>query len=456
MRYVEGEISGWGRYPRSVCHLYRPERCSSLQALIDSKQEPSWIGRGLGRSYGDAASNSDQGVILCQRLDRFLGFDPDSGRLHCEAGVSLAEILQAFLPRGWFLPVSPGTRLVSAGGAVAADIHGKNHHRDGCFSRHLEQIELWTADGQILTCSPQQHRDVFEATCGGMGLTGFIRSVALRLIPVETAWMRVNLHRTRDLDETLEALQEADEHRYSVAWLDALAKGRSLGRGIVMAGEHASVEELTPRRRRHPLRLAEKRPLPIPFNMPHLLLNRFTVGMFNRLYYRRAPRSPATRLIDIDRFFYPLDALQHWNRLYGKRGFLQYQCLFPPQQSRGGLIELIDRFRRAGHASFLTVLKRFGEEAGPLSFPQPGHTLALDVANTGPELLEFLEEMDQLVLKKGGRVYLAKDARLSPQSFRQMYPRYPEWLAVKRRLDPENRFSSDLSRRLGIGEEAAS
>lgn len=456
MRFVEREISGWGQYPRRVCRLFRPERCSSLQALIDSKQEPSWIGRGLGRSYGDAALNSDQGVILGQRLDRFLGFNPTTGLLQCEAGVSLADILGFFLPRGWFLPVSPGTQLVSLGGAVAADIHGKNHHRDGSFSRHLEQIELWTADGQRLICSAEQHRDVFEATCGGMGLTGFIRSVALRLIPVETAWMRVRFHRTRDLDETLQALQEADRHQYSVAWLDTLASGRSLGRGIVMAGEHARVEELNPSQRRHPLQLAAKRPLPVPFNLPHQLLNRFTVGMFNRLYYRRAPRNPVTRLVDINSFFYPLDALRHWNRLYGKRGFLQYQCLFPPQQSREGLIEVIDRFRRAGHASFLTVLKRFGEEAGPLSFPQPGHTLALDVANTGPELLEFLDEMDRLVLEKGGRVYLAKDARLSPQSFRQMYPRYPEWLAVKQRLDPENRFSSDLSRRLKIGEEDVS
>ena len=453
MRYVEQEISGWGRFPRRVCRLYRPERSSTLKALIQSSREESWIGRGLGRSYGDAALNSDQGVILCERLDRFLGFDPDSGRLHCEAGVSLGDILEFFLPRGWFLPVTPGTRFVTVAGAVAADIHGKNHHRDGALSRHLEQIELWTADGQSLICSPQEQRDVFEATAGGMGLTGFIRSAVLRLIPVETAWMRVSYRRTSNLDETLQALQEADRQHYSVAWLDMLAGGRSLGRGIVMGGEHARIDQLNSPRRSHPLSPPAKRRLPVPFNLPGLLLNRYSVGLFNSFYYRRAPSQPTTKLVDINSYFYPLDALQNWNRLYGKRGFLQYQCLFPPQQSRKGLTEVIQRFRQAGHASFLTVLKRFGEEAGPLSFPQPGHTLSLDIPHRGRKLLDFLEEIDQLVLEMGGRVYLAKDARLSPQSFRQMYPRYPEWLQVKRRLDPENRIASDLSRRLQIGQE---
>lgn len=452
MRPVQRQISGWGRYPRSQARLYRPEKIATLGRLIAAPPEDSLLARGLGRSYGDAALNSKGGTVLSSRLDRLLEFDQESGVLRAEAGVSFAEILRLFVPRGFFLPVTPGTQQVSLGGAIASDVHGKNHHLDGPLSRHLLSIELLDGQGRELSLSPERDAQAFHATAGGMGLTGFITSAAIRLRRIETAFISAERTRSRDLDETMRLLEEFDGRwRYTVAWLDTLAKGGSLGRGVVMGGEHARLDQLDSRRRGRPLDLPARSTLSVPFDAPGLLLNPFSIRLFNQLYYRRAPARIQGELVDLRSFFHPLDALRDWNRLYGRRGFLQYQFVLPPCQSRPGLIEVLERFSQAGIPSFLSVLKRFGEEAGPLSFPCPGYTLTLDIPARLRSLEQFLDSIDRIIVRRGGRVYLAKDARLKPDAAEAMYPRLAQWLQVKQRLDPQGLFASDLSRRLGFG-----
>jgi decaprenylphospho-beta-D-ribofuranose 2-oxidase len=446
---VVGPLSGWGRFPVETCRTFRPERRASLAAILDSSAETSYIARGLGRSYGDAALNSGAGVISFERLNRMIGFDPDGGILECEAGVSLAEILDCFVPRGWFLPVTPGTRFVTLGGAIAHDVHGKNHHRVGAISNFILDFHLQTAQGEILVCSPRENPEVFWATVGGAGLTGLILTARLRLQRVETAYVVVDYLNVSNFEEALDAMAESDHlYEFSVAWIDCLARGKALGRSVLMRANPAarsdlpagSVDPLS--RRRHPERS-------LPFDFPSALLNPLTVGAFNALFYS-LHRTVSGRLVDIDSFFYPLDAIRHWNRMYGRRGFVQYQIAFPPEASRTGLAKVLERVSASGRGSFLGVLKSFGSaSAGLLSFPFPGYTLALDLP-VGDGLVPFLRELDRLVLDGGGRVYLAKDAVTTRETFAAMYPRLDEFRAIKARLDPGNRLSSSQARRVGI------
>ena len=445
---VAGPLSGWGRFPVEECRTFRPERRAGLAAILDSGAEPSYIARGLGRSYGDAALNGGAGVICFERLNRMIAFDPDGGVLECEAGVSLAEILDCFLPRGWFLPVTPGTRFVTLGGAIAHDVHGKNHHRVGAISNFILDFRLQTARGEILACSPRENTEVFWATVGGAGLTGLILTARLRLQRVETAHVVVDYLKVPHFEEALDAMAESDHlYEFSVAWIDCLARGKALGRSVLMRANPAARSDLParadPLSRRRPSERA------LPFDFPSGLLNPLTVGAFNELFYR-LHRTASGRLADIDSFFYPLDAIAHWNRMYGRRGFVQYQIVFPPETSRTGLAKVLERVSGSGRGSFLGVLKSFGSaSAGLLSFPFPGHTLALDLP-VSDGLVPFLRELDRLVLDCGGRVYLAKDAVTTRESFAAMYPRLEEFRAIKARLDPDNRFSSSQARRVGI------
>jgi FAD/FMN-containing dehydrogenase len=450
-RHVDRPIAGWGNFPVQPAHLYRPEKLAGVREVVKNAPDASLIPRGLGRSYGDAAINENGGVLLFERIDRMLEFDGSSGVLRAEGGVSLADILAAMLPRGFFLPVTPGTKFVTLAGAIAADVHGKNHHRDGCISAFVDSLELMDARGEVIRCSREENADVFWATVGGMGLTGVILSATLRLRRVESAYVTVDYQRAENFERAIELFAAGDkDYPYSVAWIDCSAGGESLGRSVLMRGDTTPVTQLGSARAKSPLTLLRrKRNRSIPFNMPAMMLNRFSVRAFNALYYAR--HGDGRRIVDYDSFFYPLDSIAHWNRMYGRRGFIQYQAVFPLESARAGLKRLLEQISASGKASFLAVLKTFGpQNQGMLSFPREGLTLALDFANTGQSLRDLASAMDRTVLDHGGRVYLAKDAWLDREGFKTMYPRLEEFRAVKARLDPNNRFSSSQSRRLGI------
>ncbi|MGO8790922.1 MAG: FAD-binding oxidoreductase [Terriglobia bacterium] len=442
-------LSGWGRYPVESCHVFRPEKRSELAATLASGLQTSYIPRGLGRSYGDAALNENGGVIWDVRLNRFLSFDSATGVLECESGVSLAEIIQYFLPRGWFLSVTPGTKFVTVGGAIAADIHGKNHHKEGSFSNFVLDIRLLTSSGEVLLCSPSSNPEIFWATVGGMGLTGIVLSARLRLRRVDSAYVFVDFHKAPNLEDALATMDASDErYDYSVAWIDGLATGKSMGRSVLMRGNHAAAAEL-PSRIRQALAAPTIPQWNLFLDFPSWILNRLTVKAFNTAYYtvhRTAPR----QLVSFEKFFYPLDAINQWNRMYGKRGFVQYQIALPQASGRAGLGTILDRLARSGRASFLAVLKRFGD-AGPglLSFPLRGYTLALDIP-AAPGLVPFLHDLDRMTLDHGGRIYLAKDAVLRAEDFAAMYPKLEAFRAIQRKLDPRGLFSSSLARRLKI------
>jgi FAD/FMN-containing dehydrogenase len=450
--FVTRPLSGWGRFPVECCKVYRPESRRHLAAILESNALPSLISYGLGRSYGDAALNKDGGVICHTRLNRFLAFDAQAGVLECEAGVSLAEILHYFQPRGFFLPVTPGTKFVTVGGAIAADVHGKNHHQDGTFGNFVLDFKLLTPNGETLCCAPDSNSEVFWAALGGMGLTGVILSARIKLRPVQSAYVLVGYQKAENLEDALERMTESDvRYQYSVAWIDCLATGRQIGRAVLMRGNHAKASEL-PGSIRKPLAQPPFRRCTLPFDFPSLALNSLTVRAFNAFYYR-AHRSAALQLVDLEKFFYPLDAIHHWNRLYGRRGFVQYQVALPLDGGLQGLKEVLTQLARSRRASFLAVLKRFGKpNRGLLSFPIQGYTLALDLPVTRG-LVPFLHELDRVVLNYGGRIYLAKDAVMTSQTFAAMYPMLEQFRAIKSRLDPRGLLSSSLGRRLAIVEK---
>ncbi|HEV7860904.1 MAG TPA: FAD-binding oxidoreductase [Pyrinomonadaceae bacterium] len=440
-------MSGWGRYPRALSAVV----CPSSLSEVEPPATGHMIAHGQGRSYGDAALVQNGVLMLTERLDRVICFDEETGLLRAEAGMTLDQILEAFVSRGWFPPVTPGTKFVSLGGCVAADVHGKNHHRDGTFGSYVRELEVVLADGSRRVCSPLEDAELFWATVGGMGLTGIITVVALQLIPVESAHVSVQHHRAKDLDASLKLLEDsATDDRYTVAWIDCLAGGRALGRSVLMRGHHATRAEL-PAQVTEPLRLKTQGQRNLPFDFPDWVLNPLTMSAFNNLYYWRQGARKRPFITSCETFFYPLDIIGNWNRMYGKRGFVQYQCVFPTQTARRGLQTLLEKLSASRRASFLAVLKRFGPESqGLLSFPLEGYTLSLDLPLGDAALFPFLDQLDAIVLEHGGRVYLAKDARLKTETFQAMYPRLPAWKRIKARVDPLNRFTSDLARRLGL------
>lgn len=443
-------IAGWGNFPVESCEVYRPEALSDLQEIVSRAPERNLIARGLGRSYGDAALNRDSGVILSNQFDRMLGFDEESGVLHCQSAVSLAEIIELFLPRGFFFPVTPGTKFISIGGAIASDVHGKNHHANGSMGEFVVDLHLLTASGAIVRCSRDENTDLFWATIGGMGLTGVILDARIRLQRVDTAYMNVQNERAANIDVALERFFETDhEFAYAVAWIDCLATGNSLGRSVLMRANHASLEDLPVNLRAHPCQFKEGIKPTVPFTFPDFALNPYSMKCFNIGF--NAIHSDASKVVACDSYFYMLDRINHWNRIYGKRGVVQYQIALPPESSRAALIEILEKLTASNRGSFLAVLKTFGPPSkGLLSFPIQGFTLALDLPYTGTDLIAELQEIDQIVLKAGGRVYLAKDACLSGDVFAQMYPNLEQFREVKASVDPEQRFSSSQAHRLGI------
>lgn len=433
------KIANWGLYPVREAALHRP-RQEQLNRLLD---EHNLIARGMGRSYGDASLAPH--ILSTLPWDRLLAFDEARGILQCEAGVRFDTLIDVFLPRGWFLPVTPGTKFITVGGALAADIHGKNHHVAGSFADHVVSVDLLLPDGEIAHCNHEENADLFHATAGGMGLTGFILCVRFRLQRVPSAFIARQTLRARNLGE-LTALCEAHcDATYSVAWLDCLQRGKQLGRGALFLGEHAA--NLPKRLAPAPYRLPKKRPKTVPFFLPSLVLNRYSVKLFNSAYYAAKPSKPRQDLVDLDTFFYPLDSIHHWNRIYGRRGFVQYQCVLPASTGKAALHSLLDRIAATGSGSFLAVLKLFGPGREWLSFPMAGYTLALDFPATA-RVFRLLDELDRDVVAAGGRLYLAKDARMQPDTLRAGYPDLTRFLELKQRIDPHNRLASDLSRRL--------
>ena len=440
------KLSGWGRYPVLDCRLEHLRGREGLPDLLE--RSPTLIARGNGRSYGDAALNPDLTLSML-KMDRMQSFDEETGLLTCEAGVLLADILDVFVPRGWFPPVVPGTKFVTVGGMIAADVHGKNHHQDSSFGAHVESLLLVTADGETRTCSRAENTDLFRATLGGMGLTGVILSASFRLKPIETAFIMEETLATRDLDETMILLETSRNWPYSAAWIDCLARGSKQGRSLLMRGRFMERHALLPQLMSDPLRLVIARQFTVPVDAPAMLLNRLTIRVFNELYYRSGATLSRTRPIHFDRFFFPLDRLREWNRLYGRRGFVQHQCVLPKGESSTGIRAILDRISTVGQGSFLAVIKLFGPAGeGLLSFPMEGYTLTLDFPiRTGTPAL--LITLDEIVHRHGGRVYLAKDACCTSERVRRGYPRYVAFSTIRTEmacLTPK--FASALSRRL--------
>jgi decaprenylphospho-beta-D-ribofuranose 2-oxidase len=384
---------------------------------------------------------------MTRRLDRFLAFDETTGLLETEPGASFADLLDCFLPRGWLAPATPGTAFATLGGAVANDIHGKNHDRMGSFGDHLAWIDLLLPSGETRRVTPQQDPQLFEATVGGLGLTGVIAGLGLRMMRVPSPAVRVRERRCRDLDAFLAALAEARARAtYSVGWIDGVAKGSALGRGILEEAEPEADGALAE---------PAGRALRVPLDFPGFVLNGATVALFNAAYYRRVPSGGRERIEGYRRFLYPLDSLRDWNRIYGSGGFYQFQCVLPDESAPRGLRRMLEEIASSGRASFLAVLKTLGGEGrGFLSFPMRGHTLALDFPRR-PGAEELLARLERLTLDHGGRIYLAKDAALSAEGFRAMYPRLSEFRAVLERVDPQRRMNSDMARRLAIRDGGA-
>lgn len=444
-------VSGWGRTAPTTARLVRPRTQEEAVTAVRDCGERGGIPRGLGRAYGDAAQNAGGAVFDMTGLDRVRAIDADAGTVVCDAGVSLHRLMEVLLPLGWFVPVTPGTRYVTVGGAIGADIHGKNHHVSGSFSRHVLAMDLLTADGTVHTVTPGT--PLFDATAGGMGLTGMILSATVRLQPVETSLMSVDTERATDLDDLMARLAATDHrYRYSVAWIDLLARGAAMGRSVLTRGDHAPLEALPARARarRAPLAFRPGQLPAAPSFVPEGLLGKASVGLFNELWYRKAPRSRTGELQKISTFFHPLDGVPHWNRVYGRSGFVQYQFVVGYGKEEA-LRHIVRRISERGCPSFLAVLKRFGEgDPGWLSFPMPGWTLALDIPANLPGLGTFLDELDEEVAAAEGRVYLAKDSRLRPEMLAAMYPRLDDFRALRADLDPRGVFRSDLSRRLAL------
>ncbi|UWU77011.1 FAD-binding oxidoreductase [Bradyrhizobium huanghuaihaiense] len=436
-------VSGWGRFPVVDTDLLRPR---SFEAVGDAVADVTGsVARGNGRAYGDAAIGAARTVGMTG-FDRIRSFDPATGRIRLEAGVLLADLIDTFGPRGFLPFVVPGTRFVSVGGAIASDVHGKNHHCEGGFGRYLDSILLRTGQGETIEVSREQNSDAFFATVGGMGLTGVILEATMRLRPVETGWIRERVISASDLDAAMRALDAGDTATYSVAWIDCAARGRSLGRSLIYLGEHANRDELADGADAFPV--GKDPGLSVPIDMPSMTLNRYSIRAFNELYYRMgARRAGGSHVVSLYPYFFPLDSLSDWNRIYGKRGFLQHQCVIPEAGARAVLGDILERVARRGDASFLAVLKKLGQGDGLLSFPLPGYTLALDFPVKG-DILDFLDEIDRLVVAAGGRLYLAKDARQSRATFEAGYPALRRFNAIRKSLDPNGNIRSKLSQRL--------
>lgn len=440
-------ISNWGNYPSIDARMASFGEARDLVRILEDFKD--MISRGLGRSYGD--SSLSKRIVSILRFNRMLAFDKKEGIFTCESGTSLRDILDVVVPAGWFLPVTPGTKHVTIGGAIASDVHGKNHHLEGSFSDHITSMEVMLSSGEIVTVTRDDQDSLFRAICGGMGLTGVILQATLKLRKIETVYIRQTVIKARSLEEILDLFECHGSAMYSVAWIDCLSPGKNMGRSVLMIGHHASVDEIQGFGiDNEPFLLKRKRKIKVPFSLPGFVLNRSSAKIFNSFYYSRHQGETDSLLVDYDRFFYPLDAIESWNRVYGSRGFMQYQCVLPKDESRKGLARMLHEIGRSGEGVFLAVLKLFGKGNNNfLSFPMEGYTLAMDFPVTSG-LFALLDKLDEIVLEFGGKVYLAKDARMEKRMFMNTYRFAEDFMTVKGRFDPGCKFRSIQSRRVGI------
>lgn len=430
------KIYGWGRYPQQDAYLHAPPSSASLE--FTAKQQDSVLARGMGRSYGDSANALN--VLQTTFINHFIEFDKATGKLTAEAGITLREILEVIVPSGWFLPVTPGTSYVTLGGAIASDVHGKNHHIAGTFGQHVKSLSMLLGTGEVVTTSPQHHADLFHATCGGMGLTGIILSATIQLLPIRSCLISQKTIKADCIEAACEAFESNSDASYSVAWIDCLSKGKSLGRSVIMLGEHAAQGGLD---------IDIRQKVSVPFSTPSALLNSVTMKAFNAAYWHKSNNNE-TQTVTLMPYFYPLDTIGEWNRFYGKKGFLQFQCVVPKLDGIANMRRLLTEISNSGEGSFLAVLKQFGiANENLLSFPTEGYTLALDF-KASEAVIKTLKKLEAMVVEMGGRLYLTKDAVMQESTFKATYPNWEKFEVVREQYGAVGKFSSAQSKRLGI------
>ncbi|PCI86997.1 MAG: FAD-linked oxidase [Hyphomicrobiales bacterium] len=430
-------INSWGNYPKINNNSIKFNTIDDLKNQLKNHSEI--IACGNNRSYGDSALSNN--IIQVKPFNKFLDFDQKAGVLHIQAGVLLADIIKYFVPRGWFLKIVPGTKFITIGGAIASDVHGKNHHIDGCFSESTLEFSLMLPDGQIKLCSPSKNQDLFRATCGGMGLTGVILDAKISLRKINSKFISQTTIKTENLEDTFAAFEKYNSEKYNFAWIDCFARGKNLGRSIMTIGDFADDGQLD---------YIPSQKINIPFFLPNFTINKFTAGMFNKLYYYQTKQQISHQKLDLDAYFFPLDGIDNLNRVWGKSGFLQYQCILPKETAFVGLTELIECISRTKLGSHLSVLKKHGKaNENYLSFPLEGYSLALDFKmNNG--LFKHLDHLDQILQKYGGRIYLTKDARVSKQVFERGYPNIEKFRELRKKYKMSQKFNSLQSHRLGL------
>lgn len=401
------KVTNWGNFPIVEKEMRSEDSFRKIKEFVQNHNEV--IARGNGRCYGDASLG--ESIFSTKKLNKFISFDRLNGIIECESGVLLSDVLEISVPQGYFLYVTPGTKLISIGGAIASDVHGKNHHSEGCFSEYVLDFKLMTENGDIIICSKEENSEKFYATIGGMGLTGIILSARFKLKNIETAYIRQESIKAENLDEIFRLFDESESWTYTVAWIDCLQKGKDIGRSILMRGEHAFAHELPQKLSKNPLRLKKKFSPTVPFYFPGFVLNALTVKLFNLLYFKRQTKKEVKNIIDYETYFYPLDAVNDWNKIYGKSGFIQYQMVIPKENGKEGMKKILETIANSGNGSFLAVLKLFGKNNPEAynSFPIEGYTLALDF-KVNSKLKKLVEQLDQTVQEFGGRIYLTKDS----------------------------------------------
>jgi len=432
------KVHNWGIYPVIDADVITVKYPELLPEIMEGRE--TLIAQGNGRCYGDSSLNTT--MLSTLAMNKIVAFDRASGVITCQSGVLLSDILKVIVPCGYFLPVTPGTKFITVGGAIAADIHGKNHHTDGCFSSHIVTMDVMMHSGDIVSCNAHTNSDIFRNTCGGMGLTGIILQATFTLKKIETSYITQKALKAKNLDIIMDYFSANEQYTYSVAWIDCLAKGKDLGKSILMLGEHSTMAELNSDKQKNPLNVNDNTRISIPFYFPSFTLNKWTINAFNFLYYHKQFAEEQVSQIHYEPFFYPLDAVLHWNKIYGKSGFTQYQFVLPMEGSRQGLKDILTAIADSGEGSFLAVLKLFGEadNEAVMSFPSRGYTLALDF-KISPKVFRLLDKLDDIVLHHGGRLYLAKDVRMSKDFFHKTYQKI---------VQRQRGFSSLQSDRLGI------
>tara|TARA_Y100001935_G_scaffold167362_1_gene137856 strand:- start:3040 stop:4383 length:1344 start_codon:yes stop_codon:yes gene_type:complete len=439
------DISGWGGYPVKKARVVYPE---NIDQILIEIQKGDLIARGNGRAYGDSSIN-EKNTISMKYLNHILSFDDNSGILVVETGILLNDIINTFLPRGWFPYVTPGSKFVTVGGLIAADVHGKNHHKEGSFRNFVEWFEIINSKGEIKKCSKKENSELFEWTIGGMGLTGIIIRAAIKLRPIKTSWIKQKTLVAKDIDQTLKIFENNMNATYSVAWINSTKTKDNIGQSLIMLGEHASIEDLDKKNTQNPLKIRSKKNKDIPFYFPDWFLNKKLIKLFNFIYYFIGKITSKEKLVYWDDYFYPLDTILGWNKIYGQKGFVQYQCVIPLEKSKEGLIELLREIEKSSVSSFLSVLKRFGDQTGNFSFPMKGYTIALDFP-INKDTFNLLDKLDEITLKYNGRFYLAKDARMSKKIFRKSDKRIQEYVNFRNKNNFDKSFKSSQSSRLEL------